>query len=145
MKNESGLLLLTHLKYNYSILAPFMIILIAAIILITRKSHQQSNLRTDQTHKAILLEQLRQHQNLLTAPVVLVLLAIPRLIISYVSKCLKSADDLWLFLIAYYISFISPMLTFVIFILPSKFYKNEFYKSVARYRTSLRRHLHFRS
>jgi len=41
------------------------------------------------------------------------------------------------------ITFIPSMLTFVIFILPSKFYKKEFQKTVQEYRTRIRRRLCF--
>jgi hypothetical protein len=55
---------------------------------------------------------------------------------------MKSSSDVWLFLFGYFISFIPPMLTFVVFIVPSKFYKKEFHKSVAQFRTIIQRHLH---
>ena len=136
--------------YNYIIhifhfFGPFMINLISAIILITKKSRQQSNLHTQRSYKEILREQFRQHKHLLTAPIVLVILALPRLIITFVSKCMKSTGDSWLFLVGYFISFIPPMLTFVVFILPSKFYKKEFHKSVHQFRTTIQRRLHFTS
>ena len=56
---------------------------------------------------------------------------------------MQSGDDAWLFLGAYFISFIPPMLTFIIYILPSKFYKQEFHKSIARYRTTVQKHLRY--
>jgi uncharacterized membrane protein YwzB len=136
--------------YNYIIhsfhfFGPFLINLISAIILIIKKSRQQSNMHTEQNYKEILREQFRQLKHLLTAPIVLVIFALPRLIITFISKCMKSTGDSWLFLVGYFISFIPPMLTFIVFILPSKFYKKEFHKSVHQYRTFLRRHLHLRS
>ncbi|CAF2685183.1 unnamed protein product [Rotaria sp. Silwood2] len=71
----------------------------------------------------VLKQQIQQYKHLLTASVLLVILGLPRLIILFVSKCMKSTNDGWLFLVGYFISFIPPMLTFVVFILPSKFYK----------------------
>jgi hypothetical protein len=132
--------------YNYMIhilhfLGPFLINLISSILLITNKSRQQANLHTQRSYRQIVHEQFQQHRNLLTAPIVLVILALPRLIITFVSKCMKSSSDVWLFLVGYFISFIPPMLTFVVFILPSKFYKKEFHKSVARFRTIIQRRL----
>ncbi|CAF1539705.1 unnamed protein product [Adineta steineri] len=121
--------------------APFVINLVSSIVLITRKSRQQSNLRTDRTYYQLLRQQLREHKNLLIAPVILVILALPRLIISYVSNCMKSASNPWIYLILYFISFIPPMLTFIIYVLPSKFYKQEFNKTIERYRTNIRRRL----
>jgi hypothetical protein len=118
-----------------------MINLISVTILIIKKSRLQSNIESRRSFKSLFRDQFQQHQHLLTAPIVLVILALPRLIMSYVSKCMKSSNDMWLFLVGYFISFIPPTLTFIIFILPSKFYKIEFYKSLAQYRTVVRRRL----
>jgi hypothetical protein len=126
-------------------LGPFMINLISSIILITKKSRQQANIHKQRAYKEILIEQLQQNKHLLTAPIVLVILALPRLIITFVSKCMKSSNDSWLFLTGYFISFVPPMLTFIVFILPSKFYKKEFRKSVTEFRTTIQRRLRLTS
>jgi hypothetical protein len=125
--------------------APFIINLISVIILIIKRSRQQSNLHANQTHKEILQNQFHQHKNLLTAPVILIILALPRLIITFISKCMKSVNDSWVFLVGYFISFIPRILTFVIFILPSKLYKKQFQKSIVRYQTDIERFLHLNS
>jgi hypothetical protein len=54
---------------------------------------------------------------------------------------MKSANDAWLYLIGYFISFMPPMLTFVVFIFPSKFYKKELYKSVVQLRKKIQQRL----
>ncbi|CAF1534783.1 unnamed protein product [Adineta ricciae] len=124
---------------------PFMINFISALILITKKSRQQSNIETKRNFKEILHENYRQYKHLFISPVILVILALPRLIISYVSKCMKSSNDSWLFLCGYFISFIPAMLTFIIFVLPSKYYKKEFHKSINQYKTIVRQRLHISS
>ncbi|CAF1130271.1 unnamed protein product [Adineta steineri] len=125
--------------------APFIINIISAIILIVKKSRQQSNVHVNRNYREILKENFREHKNLLTAPVVLVILAIPRLIIFYISKCLTSMDNPWLYLVGYFISFIPPILTFIVFVLPSKFYKTQCRKTVVGYRTMMRERLHLNS
>ncbi|CAF4110326.1 unnamed protein product [Adineta steineri] len=125
--------------------APFIINFIAAIILIVKKSRQQSNVHVNRNYRDILKENFREHKNLLTAPIVLVILAIPRLIISYVSKCLTSMDNPWLYLAGYFISFIPPILTFIVFVLPSKFYKTQCRKAIVHYRTKMQEWLHINS
>ncbi|CAF4398238.1 unnamed protein product, partial [Rotaria sordida] len=50
---------------------------------------------------------------------------LPRLIISFSSKCMESTRDPWLFLSGYYISFVPSLLIFAVFVLPSKKYKEE--------------------
>ncbi len=72
----------------------------------------------------------------------LVILGLPRLILVFVSKCMKSGDDSWLFVIGYFISFLPPMLTFVIFIVPSKFYKKESHRSAIQIQVAIQRRLH---
>jgi hypothetical protein len=118
--------------------APFIINVISAGIIIVRTTRRRRILHPDQNYRNILHEKIRQHRHLLIAPFVLIILAIPRLIISFVSGCMKSTDDAWLFLVGYFISFIPSMLTFVVFVLPSKTYKKEFWTNVKRYRSYIR-------
>jgi hypothetical protein len=139
---SSSLQIYNYIIHIFHFFGPFMINLISSIILITKKSRQQSHIHKQRPYKEILQEQFRQHKHLLTAPIVLVILALPRLIITFVSKCMNSTDDAWLFLVGYFISFIPPILTFIVFILPSKFYRKEFQKSLAEYRTIIQRRLH---
>ena len=54
---------------------------------------------------------------------------------------MSSIDDSWIFLVGYFLSFIPTMLTFIVFILPSKFYKKQFRQNFIQYRTVLRRRL----
>jgi hypothetical protein len=125
--------------HSFQFFAPFLINLVSAIILITKKSRQQTNFRTHQTYSQLLRKQLDEHKHLFIGPVILVILALPRLIISFVSKCMKSTSDSWLFLIGYFISFIPSMLTFFIYVLPSRLYKEEFRKTITGYRTTIQR------
>jgi hypothetical protein len=125
----------------FHFVGPFLINLISSIILIIKQSRQQSTVHRQRSYKEHLREQCRQHQNLLTAPVLLVILTIPRLIITFLSKCMQSANDSWLFLVGYFISFIPPMLTFLIFISPSKFYRKELRKTIDNYRTYIQQRL----
>ncbi|CAF3189418.1 unnamed protein product [Rotaria sp. Silwood2] len=101
--------------------SPFIINLISAVIFITKKFRLQSNVRQNQNHKQLLKEQFQQHKHLFTTHLAIVILGLPRVIIACVSKCMKSTSDAWLFLIGYFIAFLPPMLTFVVFILPSNF------------------------
>ncbi|CAF2569210.1 unnamed protein product [Rotaria sp. Silwood2] len=126
--------------HTFHFLAPFIINLTSAVIFITKKSRQKSNLQTRQPYKEHLKEQICQHKHLFTAPVVLVILALPRLILLFVSKCMKSTYDSWLFLVGYFISFIPSMLTAMLFIVPSKFYKKQLQQTLTVYLTNIQRH-----
>ena len=124
--------------FDYTIQA---VLFIAATILLIARTQQQLSFQTQRSIKEILQENYRQHRHLFIAPTILVILALPRLIISFTSKCLKLSNNAWVYLIGYFISFIPSTLTFVIFILPSKFYRKEFRKSVNHYRQTIRTHL----
>ncbi|CAF3730107.1 unnamed protein product [Rotaria sp. Silwood1] len=122
---------------------PFILNLISATILITKKSHQQSKVRRNIRFVETFKKQILQHKHLFTAPVALVILALPRLILSFVLKCMSSTNDSWLFLIGYLISFIPPMLTFMVFIVPSRFYKEQLHRSMFVYRRKIQRRLKY--
>jgi hypothetical protein len=142
---SSNLQIYNYFIQSFQFFGPFIINLFSSIILITKKTRQQLNIHPNQTYKEVLRKQFQQHKHLLTAPIVLIILALPRLIITFVSKCMKSSNDSWLFLGGYFISFVPPMLTFVIFIRPSKFYMREFRKTVVQYRTRIQRRLRLSS
>ncbi|CAF4136103.1 unnamed protein product [Rotaria sp. Silwood2] len=129
--------------HTFYFLAPFIINLTSAIMLITKTTHQKSKLQTRQPYHEHLREQIRKYKHLFTAPVVLVILAIPRLVLLFISKCMKSTDDAWLFLVGYFISFIPPMLTLAVFIVPSKFYKKQLRQTLTAYLTNIQRHFEF--
>ncbi|CAF0926998.1 unnamed protein product [Rotaria sp. Silwood1] len=139
----SSLQIFNSIIHTFHFLPPFVINLISAVILIAKKSRQRSNLQINRSFKELLKEQIRQHKHLFTAPVALVILALPRLILLFISKCMKSTNDAWLFLVGYLISFIPPMLTFLVFVLPSKFYKKQLHKSLVAYRTKIQRRLKY--
>jgi hypothetical protein len=130
-------------KYNlvvniFHFCTPFVINLLSAIVIIIKTARLRATAKIEQNYREVLLDQLKQHKNLLISSVLLVILAIPRLIITFVSGCMKSANDAWPFLIGYFISFIPPILTFLIFVVPSKTYKDEFYKTARRYQQRIR-------
>ncbi|CAF4126421.1 unnamed protein product [Rotaria sordida] len=71
---------------------PSIINLTAAFMLVIRKSRQKSNLRSNLNYKTILKKNIQQHKHLFTASVVLVILAVSRLIISLLLKCMNSTN-----------------------------------------------------
>jgi hypothetical protein len=125
-------------KYNTFIIladfvAPFSINFLSALLLIIVAARSRSKTESKQTFKQHFLSQLQQHKHILIAPILLVLLCLPRLILSFISGCMRSPDNSWLYLIGYFVSFIPSMLTFFVFILPSKTYKKEFDKTIQRW------------
>ncbi|CAF3921450.1 unnamed protein product [Rotaria sp. Silwood2] len=129
----------------FQFFSAFIINLVSSMIIIKTTAHLRSTVHVQQSYQNILQQQILQHSRILIAPIVLVILAIPRLIFSLISGCMNSVNDSWLFLAGYFISFIPPMLTFVIFVLPSKPYKKEFWKTIKKYRTMMQTHVNFNS
>ena len=85
------------------IIIPFIINFISALIIIIANTRQQAKLQKQHKYEKILNKQIRQHKNLLVGPSVLIILGIPRLIISFSSGCMKSPTNSWLFLLGYFI------------------------------------------
>lgn len=113
---------------------PFLINIISAVIIIISTTRQRATAsQKNRADRKTLYKQLRQHKHLLIAPALLIALALPRLIISLKSGCMKSSGDAWLFLAGYLVSFLPSTSTFVIFVLPSKLYKDYFRKSLHQY------------
>ena len=115
---------------------PFSINLISALTIIVTAARQRASVQKQLSYREHLHEQWSHHNHLIISPIILVLLAVPRLIISFLSGCMKSTRDPWLFLAGYFISYVPPLLTFVIYVLPSTTYKKHFYTLLRQYRTT---------
>ncbi|CAF4539817.1 unnamed protein product [Rotaria socialis] len=92
----SNLRLFNYIIHTFHFLAPFVINLISAIVLITKRSRQKSNVHASQTFIET-FKKIKENSHLLTAPVVVVILGIPRLIIVFLSKCIhiSMSQFLW--------------------------------------------------
>jgi hypothetical protein len=110
----------------FHLIAPFIANLFSALFIIFGAARQRSTARTDHTFKEHVREQLSEHKQLIISPVVLLVLSIPRLIISLLPGCVKTSENLWLYLSAYFISFTPSMLIFLIFVVPSELYMKTF-------------------
>lgn len=132
MKIDNSAINIVHVFVPFSInlLSAFLIIITTAQIRVTVKK---------KPYREHLKEQFYFHKDLIISPLVLILLVVPRLVISFISGCMKSSRDPWLYLIGYFISFIPPILTFIIFVLPSTMYMKEFTYIIAQLRLKIRR------
>lgn len=126
-------------NYNSAILffhliGPFITNLFSAMFIIFGVARQRSVAQTRQSYKQHIVEQFSEHKQLIISPIILLLLASPRLIISLLSGCMNISDNSWLYLSAYFISFTPSILVFVVFVLPSELYKKKFKESLTRWR-----------
>ncbi|CAF3950225.1 unnamed protein product, partial [Rotaria sp. Silwood1] len=107
-------------------LCPFILNIISAFIIVFKVAYQRSNVQKQISYQKHLRQQFYQLKHIFISPIILITLALPRLVISFLSGCMKSPRNPWLFLCGYLISFAPHMSIFIVFVIPSKHYKKEF-------------------
>ncbi|CAF1480449.1 unnamed protein product [Adineta steineri] len=118
----------------FHLVGPFIVNLSSALVIIFGGAQQRSVARTNQSFKEHVQQQFREHKQLIISPIVLLVLSIPRLIISLLPGCVKTSENLWLYLGPYFISFTPSMLIFLIYVFPSELYMKAFKQSFNRIR-----------
>lgn len=118
-------------NYNTGILffhlfIPFAINLFSALYIIFGSARQRSVAQPGRRYTEHVHEQFNEHKQLLISPLLLIILASPRLVIALLSSCIDVSQNPWIFLSAYFISFVPSMLIFIIFVFPSSTYKKTF-------------------
>jgi hypothetical protein len=124
----------------FHFLTPFVINFLSALFIISIIARQRAVTRTCKTPSEHLKEQFYRHRHLIISPIVLVILTFPLVVISLLFRCVKTSRNPWLYLFSYFISFIPPTSTFIIYVLPSPLYKKEFIQSIKKYRQLFSRH-----
>ena len=114
----------------FHFLVPFLINIIFSLLIMILAARRRSTVQQKSTKLQHLRNQFQQHKNLLISPCVLILLAVPRLIMSFTPGCMSSSRDSSFFLTGYFLSFIPPSLVFFVFVLPSESYKTQFFDSL---------------
>lgn len=118
---------------------PFALNFGSAVVVIISLSRTRFVAKKQTAYTEHLREQLHQHRRLLISPIILITLHLPRLVISLMSGCMKSARNPWIYLIIYFISYVPSLLTFIIFVLFSEAYKKEFSNIVSEKYIAIRR------
>ena len=123
------------------LIIPFLANLFSALFIIFGTARRRSTAQSNQTFKEHILKQLSEHRQLLISPIILLLLAMPRLLLSLISGCVDPSSNPWLYFFGYFISYIPPMLVFSVFVLPSELYRKTFKDSIKSWRQqNYRRH-----
>ncbi|CAF0762130.1 unnamed protein product [Adineta steineri] len=130
--------------YNIAILfvhliGPFIANLFSALFIIFGTARQRSLAQTNQNYIAHIRAQLREHKQLVISPAILLILSMPRLIISLLSGCVKVHNNPWLYLCAYFISFTPSILVFIVFVVPSELYRKTLKESLRTWQRRIRR------
>ncbi|CAF0964040.1 unnamed protein product [Rotaria sp. Silwood1] len=119
---------LTLIFFHY--FAPLCINLFSALLIIIVTARQRAVSKTGRTVWIHLIFKLKQYKHLIISPTIIIVLTLPHLIISIILDCDKSSNLFWFYLIGYFLSFIPAALVFIIFIVPSTLYKQEFKKII---------------
>ena len=129
---------------SFHTVAPFFANLFSAIFIIVQRTRLKSQCRNEQNDTKRLRAELKEHRHLIVSPLVLAILSLPRVIISLIPSCVKANRNPWLYLSGYFISFIPSVVVFVVFVVPSPLYRQEFVKSgrLIRQRISKNEHFH---
>ncbi len=114
----------------FHLVAPFAANLFSALFIIFGTARQRSVTRTRKSYKEHVREQLQEHKQLIISPILLLVLASPRLVIALLPGCVNVSRKLWLYLFGYFISFTPSIFIFVVFVLPSDLYKKTFKESL---------------
>ncbi|CAF0955114.1 unnamed protein product [Adineta steineri] len=118
----------------FHLVAPCMINLCSALFIVFGSARQRSAAQTRRTLKEHVYNQLSEHKQLLISPIILLILSLPRLIMSMLSECVNPSNHRLLFIFGYFISFTPSMLIFLVFVLPSALYRKTFQESFRRWR-----------
>lgn len=110
----------------FHFVGPFCANLFSAFYIIFSGARRRAVTQKRLTYREHLRQQFKGHKNLIISPIILVVLTLPRLLISFLSGCVKRSHNSWLYLFGYIIPFIPSVSIFFIFVLPSDFYKTEF-------------------
>ena len=105
------------------LLTPFIFKIVSVfLILITITRHKSKAKKV--TMVGMFQQQLRKHKDLIIGPVVLILLALPRLILSFTNACENESWLNILFIFGYLLSFVPLLSVFWIFVFPSEVYSD---------------------
>ncbi|CAF1056918.1 unnamed protein product [Rotaria sordida] len=121
----------------FHFIVPLTINYISTVSIIILIAQQKSKTRKQETYKQHLWQQFHKHKHRLLSSFILGIIALPRLVISLMSNCMKSARNPWLYVCSYFISFIPPSIIFILYVLPSEFYRKEFNKATVGIRKTI--------
>ncbi len=119
------------------LLGPFLINFLSTGILIVIITRQKLTVQKDknrQSFSTALRKQAAYYKHLIISPTVLLILALPRLIISLGSLCIDTSWRNYVFIAGYFISFIPFMTTLFIFVIPAPVYRDELKVCLSRIR-----------
>ena len=109
-------------------IVPFLIQIISITLLIIFIARNKSNLAAEQiTYMQILQKQFKQRKELYLTPIIHIVSSLPNVILAFSLACTQmNSLQRHILLAAYLFSYIPSMLGFLVYVLPSRTYKEEF-------------------
>ena len=120
--------------------APLAINIFSIVCLILLIARRQSRHHTDRAFWTHIRSSIWKHKHILISSMIIICLTLPHLIISIILDCQKSSKLFWFYQIGYFLSFLPAAFIFVIFVLPSKLFREEFNQFIIDVRKRLIRH-----
>ena len=107
-------------------LIPFTVGLICTIFILINFAQTKAKAKR-QTFNSVFTEQLLNFRHWIISPIVLFILALPRIIFSLTFTCISKEShwEIYILIISYFIAFLPQMGAFIIFVLPSQAFMNE--------------------
>jgi hypothetical protein len=110
---------------------PLLINLSSALFIIITTVRRRGATQTDRKFTLRLVSVIAQYRHILITPAIILCLTLPHLIIAVTLDCNKASRLFWFHLIGYFLSFIPAASVFIIFVMPSTVFKQEFEQLLA--------------
>lgn len=134
--DQAGLLAMYSTLNVLSFLIPLLVNLISGVVVILSTLQSKQKLKQNQATTArgmqsqLIRTQILKHKHILIGPALLALLALPRLILTFVFVCTKLDQNSIPSLVAYLVGFLPSMAIVFAFVCPSQAYRTALIKSI---------------
>jgi hypothetical protein len=114
--------------------APFAIQIVSITILIIQvaRSRARTKSSTQDTFIDVFKKEFNKHKELYVTPMIIVLSSLPQIILSFSYACTepKQSWQRYILLTTYFLSYLPQTLGFILYVLPSTTYTEEFYQTI---------------
>jgi hypothetical protein len=113
---------------------PFTIQVVSITILIIQiaRSRARVNRNRQKTFIGLLKKQFKEHKEHYVAPIIIVFSSLPQIILSFSYACTepKQSWQRYMLLATYFLSYLPQILGFILYVLPSTIYTEEFHQTI---------------
>jgi hypothetical protein len=113
---------------------PLTINVLSVICIIGITTHRRALVAEDLGICRHLGSRIKKNKHIIISSAIIICLTLPYLIISIILDCQKSSPLFWFYLVGYFLSFLPSAFIFMIFVLPSSHYRQEFNQFISHVR-----------